>query len=98
MYLYSVSVWTLSKSTATNSPSPSLLYNTKTGQQFTGQIIPSATVLVVGVGRTEAKVEGLFSEICQLDYRGNVFDSMGGEILKGTWVLQCDRVKGKGRK
>ncbi|CAM9514119.1 unnamed protein product, partial [Scytosiphon promiscuus] len=53
------------------------------GQQFSGQIIPSATIMVVGVGRTEAKVEGLFSEVCRLDYKGNVFDSMGGEVLKG---------------
>lgn len=53
------------------------------GQQFNGQIIPSATVLVVGVGRTEAKVEGIFSEVCRLDYMGNVLDSMGGEVLKG---------------
>lgn len=54
------------------------------GQQFGGQIIPSATVLVVGVGRAEAKVEGLFSEVCRLNYKGNVFDSMGGEVLKGA--------------
>lgn len=40
--------------------------------------------MVVGVGRTEAKVEGLFSEVCRLDYMGNVLDSMGGEVLKGT--------------
>lgn len=40
--------------------------------------------MVVGVGRTEAKVEGLFSEVCRLDYKGNVFDSMGGEVLKGA--------------
>eukprot|EP00752_Nemacystus_decipiens_P004506 g4114.t1 len=53
------------------------------GQQFRGQIVPSATVLVVGVGRTEAKVEGLFSEVCRLDYKGNVLDAMGGEVLKG---------------
>ncbi|CAM9100380.1 unnamed protein product [Pylaiella littoralis] len=53
------------------------------GRQFSGQIIPSATVLVVGVGRSEAKVEGVFSEVCRLDYMGNVFDSMGGEVLKG---------------
>ena len=53
------------------------------GQQFSGQIVPSATVLVVGVGRAEAKVEGLFSEVCRLNYKGNVFDSMGGEVLKG---------------
>lgn len=54
------------------------------GQQFGGQIIPSATVLVVGVGRTEAKVEGLFSEVCRLEYKGSVFASMGGEVLKGA--------------
>ena len=59
-------------------------FSSKTGQQFTGQIVPSATVLVVGVGRTEAKVEGLFSEVCRLDYKGNVLDSMGGEVLKGA--------------
>ncbi|CAN0259841.1 unnamed protein product, partial [Ectocarpus sp. 13 AM-2016] len=53
------------------------------GQQFSGQIIPSATVMVVGIGKTEAKVEGLFSEVCRLDYKGNVFDAMGGEVLKG---------------
>ncbi|CAN0530666.1 unnamed protein product, partial [Ectocarpus sp. 8 AP-2014] len=53
------------------------------GQQFSGQIIPSATVMVVGIGKTEAKVEGLFSEVCRLDYEGNVFDAMGGEVLKG---------------
>lgn len=41
-------------------------------------------MLVVGVGRTEAKVEGLFSEVCRLDYKGNVLDSMGGEVLKGA--------------
>ena len=40
-------------------------------------------MLVVGVSRTEAKVEGLFSEVCRLNYKGNVFDSMGGEVLKG---------------
>lgn len=40
--------------------------------------------MVVGVGRTEAKVEGLFSEVCRLDYKGNVFASMGGEVLKGA--------------
>lgn len=43
-------------------------------------------MLVVGVGRTEAKVEGLFSEVCRLDYKGNVLDSMGGEVLKGVRV------------
>lgn len=53
------------------------------GQQFDGWIIPSATVMIVGVGRTEAKVEGVFSEVCRLEYRGNVLDSMGGEVLKG---------------
>lgn len=57
-----------------------------TGQQFSGQIIPSATVLVVGVGRTEAKIEGIFSEVCRLDYRRNVLESMGGEVLKGDTV------------
>ena len=59
-------------------------FSLSTGQQFRGQIVPSATVLVVGVGRTEAKVEGLFSEVCRLDYKGNVLDSMGGEVLKGA--------------
>lgn len=62
--------------------------NNKPGQQFDGQIIPSATVLIVGVGRTEAKVEGLFSEVCRLGYKGNVLDSMGGQVLKGGWVHQ----------
>lgn len=64
-----------------------LRFFSRTGQQFRGQIIPSATVLVVGVGRTEAKVEGLFSEVCRLDYKGNVLDSMGGEVLKGGCAL-----------
>lgn len=41
-------------------------------------------MLVVGVGRTEAKVEGLFSEVCRLDYKGNALDAMGGEVLKGA--------------
>lgn len=59
-----------------------------TGQQFSGQIIPSATVMVVGIGKTEAKVEGLFSEVCRLDYKGNVFDAMGGEVLKGALSLE----------
>lgn len=40
--------------------------------------------MVVGIGKTEAKVEGLFSEVCRLDYKGNVFDAMGGEVLKGA--------------
>lgn len=60
------------------------------GQQFSGQIVPSATVLVVGVGRTEAKVEGLFSEVCRLDFKGNVLDSMGGEVLKGGQATKSD--------
>lgn len=48
-------------------------------------------MLVVGVGRTEAKVEGLFSEVCRLDYKGNVLDSMGGEVLKGGARSSCPR-------
>ena len=44
-------------------------------------------MLVVGVGRTEAKVEGLFSEVCRLDYKGNVLDAMGGKVLKGMHAL-----------
>lgn len=48
-------------------------------------------MLVVGVGRTEAKVEGLFSEVCRLDYKGNVLDSMGGEVLKGGCALSVPR-------
>lgn len=49
--------------------------------------------MVVGVGRTEAKVEGLFSEVCRLDYMGNVLDSMGGEVLKGTYLLDDEAVE-----
>lgn len=57
------------------------------GQQFSGQILPSATVLVVGVGRTEAKVEGIFSEVCRLDHTRDVLEFMGGEVLKGGQEL-----------
>ncbi|CAM9998502.1 unnamed protein product, partial [Discosporangium mesarthrocarpum] len=57
------------------------------GQQFDGQIMRSATMLVVGVGPTEAKVEGLFSEFCDLYYKGDVFEAMGGDVLKGDGFL-----------
>ncbi|CAM9535976.1 unnamed protein product, partial [Ascophyllum nodosum] len=71
------------------------------GQQFSGQIIPSATVLVVGVGRTEAKIEGVFSEVCRLDYKRNVLDAMGGEVLKGemdeSYIYEEEDVNVHGR-
>ncbi|CAN0006171.1 unnamed protein product [Choristocarpus tenellus] len=40
----------------------------------------SSTMLVIGVGPTEAKVEGVFSQFCQLQYKGNVFDTMGRDF------------------
>ncbi|CAM9534246.1 unnamed protein product [Chrysoparadoxa australica] len=53
------------------------------GNQYDAELSTCPTMLVVGVGQTEAKVEHIFSEVCDLRLTGNVFASMSGHVLKG---------------
>lgn len=53
------------------------------GQQYTGEIVPCGTFLVVGIGPTEAKVESIMSDFCQISRKRNVFDKMKGVVTEG---------------
>lgn len=53
------------------------------GQQYTGEIVPCGTFLVVGIGPTEAKVESIMSDFCQISKKRNVLNQMKGVVTEG---------------
>lgn len=53
------------------------------GMQYSGSIMPCCTALVVGLGSSEAKVEGMTSDVLVLESVRDMIDSLGGALRAG---------------
>mmetsp|Transcript_37794 Transcript_37794/g.48193 ORF Transcript_37794/g.48193 Transcript_37794/m.48193 type:complete len:161 (+) Transcript_37794:164-646(+) len=54
------------------------------GKQFNAQIFPSAgSMMILGAGPNDIKVDTVMNECCKLHYIGSMFDAMDADILKG---------------
>lgn len=53
------------------------------GMQYAGSIMPSCTALVVGLGPSEAKIEGITSDVLVLEHVQDLLDSLGGALRAG---------------
>ena len=53
------------------------------GHRYAGTIVPCATHLVVGIGKSEAKVESIVNDFVQLEHLESVIGAMGGALQGG---------------
>ncbi|DBA02842.1 TPA: hypothetical protein N0F65_006632 [Lagenidium giganteum] len=53
------------------------------GHQYIGEIVPCGTFMVVGIGATEAKVENMVTDFCQITQKLSVIESISGVVLAG---------------
>ena len=50
------------------------------GDQFLGNLMPSATLMVVQTTPAEAKIEETFDAFVECEHQGNIFESLKGKI------------------
>ena len=65
------------------------------GQQYNASIRPCATLLVVGLSATEAKVEAICDEFCELTEKRSMMQHMSGKLIKGTISREDCRARNK---
>ena len=63
------------------------------GQQYTGEIVPCSTMMIVSVGNTEAKVESVMHEFCQISKKRNVLHAIKGVVVEGIMDDSYDIVR-----
>lgn len=54
------------------------------GHQYTGDIVPCASFMIVSMTPTEAKVDAVLNDFCQISRKKNVFDSLKGVVTQGS--------------
>ncbi len=53
------------------------------GHQYIGEIVPCGAFMVVGIGASEAKVENIMTDFCQISQKKNLMDSISGIVTAG---------------